>query len=108
MRGGTRVSSRTLVVHGRSIATPRAARCGFVVGRSVGPAVVRNRVVRRLRHLMAARLGELPQGTDIVVRALPPAAHATSAELDRDLASAVRRAMSRLGQGASTVPAVSR
>lgn len=66
------------------------ARAGFVVSRAVGPAVVRNRVRRRLRHLVLARLGELPAGSRLVVRALPPAAHASYAELATALDHALR------------------
>jgi ribonuclease P protein component len=40
---------------------------------------------------MAERLGDLPAGTAVVVRALAPAAAATSAELGRDLDAALRR-----------------
>jgi ribonuclease P protein component len=67
---------------------------GFVVSRTVGPAVVRNRVLRRLRHLMAARLDRLPVGSRVVVRAFAPAAGATSgaiaSALDRALDQALR------------------
>ena len=54
------------------------ARAGFVVSKAVGNAVVRNRVRRRLRHLCAERLGSLPPGSILVVRALPSAAEAGS------------------------------
>ena len=57
--------------------------------------MVRSTVKRRLRHLLRARLGELPPGSAIVVRALPAAATATSAQLDRDLAGALCRVRSR-------------
>lgn len=63
--------------------TPPTA--GFVVSKAVGGAVVRNRVKRRLRHLVAARLVRLPGGARLVVRALPPAAEASYAGLGRDL-----------------------
>jgi len=53
-------------------------RAGFVVSKAVGPAVVRNRVKRRLRHLVAARLADLPAGSLVVVRALPPRGQRTS------------------------------
>ncbi|WP_092627946.1 ribonuclease P protein component [Actinopolyspora mzabensis] len=66
-------------------------RVGFVVSKAVGNAVVRHRVSRQLRHLMRDRLPALPSGTMVVVRALPPAAAATSAELGRDLDKAARR-----------------
>jgi len=61
------------------------ARVGFVVGRPLGGSVVRHRTVRRLRHLVRDRLGLLPAGALLVVRALPPAAMADSARLGRDL-----------------------
>jgi ribonuclease P protein component len=64
-------------------------RAGLVVSRAVGDAVVRNTVKRRLRHLLAARLGSLPAGSRVVVRALPPAAKATSAELGAALDDAL-------------------
>ena len=61
------------------------ARAGFVVGRAVGGSVVRHRIARRLRHLVRDRLPLLPAGSLLVVRALPPAAGADSAQLGRDL-----------------------
>jgi ribonuclease P protein component len=61
------------------------ARVGFVVGRRVGGAVVRNRVRRRLRHLMADRLKLLPAGSRAVVRALPGAAGFGYEQLAREL-----------------------
>jgi ribonuclease P protein component len=66
-----------------SAATP--TRAGFVVGRTVGNSVLRHRVQRRLRHLCRERLAELPPGSELVVRALAPAAAATYAELGEDL-----------------------
>src|SRR5207342_760090 len=68
------------------------SRVGFVVPRTVGPAVTRNRVRRRLRHLLRDRLDRLPAGTRLVIRVLPPAASATSATLGR----AVDRALDRV------------
>ncbi len=65
---------------------------GFVVSRAVGGSVVRHRVQRRLRHLVAARLGDLPAGTRLVVRANPGAASATSLELAADLDRGLRTA----------------
>lgn len=67
-------------------------KVGFVVAKSVGPAVTRNRVKRRLRHLMRERISTLPGGSMLVVRALPDSARADSsglgAELDRCLGRA--------------------
>jgi len=97
---GTRVSG-LLVVH---VALPDppatdqpAAQVGFVVSRAVGPAVARNLVRRRLRHLVAHRLDRLPAGSRVVVRALPDSADASWSSLDmaldRALGTAVRRAV---------------
>jgi ribonuclease P protein component len=69
-------------------------RVGFVVPRAVGPAVARNRVRRRLRHLLRDRLDRLPAGSRLVVRVLPPAASASSAQLARALDRALSRAVS--------------
>lgn len=71
--------------------TAERSRVGFVVSKAVGTAVVRHRVTRRLRHLMADRLARLPAGTLVVVRALPPAATAPSSELGTDLDAAFRK-----------------
>ncbi|KJS54170.1 ribonuclease P protein component [Streptomyces rubellomurinus] len=68
-----------------------SARAGFVVSKAVGPAVVRNLVKRRLRHLIRDRLSRLPAGSLIVVRALPPAASASYQDLERDLDAALKR-----------------
>lgn len=64
---------------------------GFVVSKAVGNSVVRHRVTRQLRHLVADRLGTLPPGCTLVIRALPPAAGSASTELAADLDSALRR-----------------
>ena len=114
MRGSARAGSATLVVHlgrlpehpGQDAQAP--ARAGFVVGRSVGGAVARNRVRRRLRHDIAPLLDQVPAGWGVVVRALPGAAGATGPVLRADLAAALRRCVTRVGHGPETEPVVSR
>jgi ribonuclease P protein component len=94
IRGGRRVGRGTVVVHLllEEPAQAPAARAGFVVSKSVGNAVVRNKVRRRLRHLVRPLLGELPSGASVVVRALPAAAEASYATLDADLGAALAAA----------------
>jgi ribonuclease P protein component len=58
---------------------------GFIVSRSVGGAVVRNRVRRRLRHLARGYLDSLPGGSLLVLRAHPRAATASQADLAAEL-----------------------
>ena len=101
LRRGRRAGRRRLVVH--ALTAPSAstastastaehpARAGLVVGRGVGPSVTRHRVSRRLRHLLRPRLESLPPGTDLVIRAQPAAADATSSELGDDLDAALAR-----------------
>jgi ribonuclease P protein component len=102
IRGGRRAGRATLVAHLWSAdrgavessvdeARTGPARAGFVVSKAVGTAVTRNRVKRRLRHLVADRLDLLPDGAVLVVRALPAAAAARPGELARDLDSALGR-----------------
>lgn len=79
-----------MVVHLARTDDERPVRAGFVVNKAVGGAVVRNRVKRRLRHLVAPRLSSLPDGALVVVRALPAAATASFAELDQDLDRCLR------------------
>ena len=100
-RRGRRSGSSTLVVHllpgdqdqGEVAATPGATRVGFVVSRAVGNSVLRHRVQRRLRHLCRERLDGLPPGSELVVRALAPAAAATYQELGTDLDRCLERAL---------------
>lgn len=93
-RAGAKAGSRQLVVHClRTSDDTHAPRVGFVVSKAVGNAVVRNRVVRRLRELMRPRLHCLENGTLLVVRALPSAAEADFAALER----ALSKTMGRLG-----------
>jgi len=85
-----------LVVHLDIAPADGTPRAGFVVSKAVGGSVVRHRVVRQLRHLVRARLDGLPPGARLVVRALPPAAHASSADLGNDLDAGLRSARRKL------------
>jgi len=75
-------SSTSPTLHG---AGPSGPRVGFVVSKAVGPAVTRNLVKRRLRHLCRDRVPVLPAGSMLVVRALPAAASASYEALAREL-----------------------
>jgi ribonuclease P protein component len=90
VRRGRRAGRGCLVLH---LHTDEAhnphRRVGFVVARTVGPAVVRNQVPRRLRQLKRERLDAMPAGSLLVVRAVPAAATAGSAGLAADLDSAL-------------------
>jgi ribonuclease P protein component len=72
-------------------ATTPGARAGFVVGKAVGNSVVRHRVTRRLRAVVAGELHRLPATADLVVRARPESADADSTMLRRDLVAGLDR-----------------
>jgi len=72
-------------------------RIGFIVSRAVGPAVVRNSVRRRLRHLAVGYLQALPRGSLLVLRANPSAATASYADLSAELGTVVRALLRRQG-----------
>lgn len=77
------------------------ALVGFVVPKTVGNAVVRNRVQRRLRHLMRDRIGSLRDGERCVIRVFPPAKGASGEELARDLDRAFTKARAVTEESAS-------
>lgn len=60
------------------------SRVGFVTSRQVGPAVVRNRVRRRLREIVRQRQQELREGFWIVLVARRDAAIASYDELEHE------------------------
>jgi ribonuclease P protein component len=100
VRRGRRAGGPFVVVHlvtenvDKATSRPEGAelvRVGFVVSRAVGNAVTRNRVKRRLRHLMRARVHALPDDTLLVVRALPDAAAASYRDLGEALDRCLRR-----------------
>ena len=100
IRRGVRAGRPTLVVHARllpqSPPAVESTRVGFVVSKAVGNAVTRNRVKRRLRHLMRPRIASFPQDVHIVVRALPAAASEPERLAD-DLDGALQTCLGRLG-----------
>jgi ribonuclease P protein component len=99
IRSGGRAGRGGLVIHVYPARATGGARAGFVVPRAVGPAVTRNKVRRRLRHLLQTRLAALPAGTDVVVRVLPSAADASYQALGSDLDAALAAAQRRHSGG---------
>lgn len=99
VRRGRRQGRRDLVVHARerdqseSVVSYGGPRFGLVVSKAVGPAVIRHRVARRLRHICGSLVDSIPPNTDVVLRALPGAATAGSHELEKQ----VRSGLVRLG-----------
>jgi ribonuclease P protein component len=103
VRQGSRAGTPFLVVHldvdpAAPVGAARPPRVGLVVSRTVGNAVTRNAVKRRLRHLLRERLSSLPASGVLVVRALPPAAGAPAQVLGAELDDALTRAGRKLAR----------
>lgn len=94
-RDGTARSTPLLVL--RWLRTGRAeSRIGLSTPRTVGGAVARNRLRRRLRELLRARLARIGPGWDLLVIARPAAGEVGHAELAAALDALLKR--SEIGQ----------
>ncbi|KAA1431231.1 ribonuclease P protein component [Mycolicibacter arupensis] len=70
--------------------TATAPRVGLIIAKSVGPAVTRHRVARRLRHVARGVLVDLEPCEQLVIRALPGSSTATSEALGGQLRAGLR------------------
>jgi ribonuclease P protein component len=95
MKQGRKVGSDHLVIYLKRDEAAPHARFGFVVAKSVGGAVKRNLVKRRLRAISREALLPLEIKADVVVRVLPGAAELDWAKLreefQADFDSAVKK-----------------
>ena len=99
VKHGVRAVQPDLVVHARrQPGDSDGPRIGLVVSKAVGPAVVRHRVARRLRHAVRDQLEELHASDRVVIRALPSSRHAVSARLRQETAAGIRRALQLMGR----------
>ncbi len=98
MRTGRKVPSNHLVTYLKKDPAPGPVRFGFVVAKSVGGAVSRNLVKRRLRAVARELLAEIPstENISIVVRALEGAADATFETLKSEFQSSVQAGVRKL------------
>ena len=71
------------------------SRFGFIVTKAVGGAVTRNLVRRRLRAVSRDILPTVPDGTDIVMRALPGSDQVPWATLHAEIARGLDRSVTR-------------
>lgn len=103
MRGGARAGGSAAVVtvllkDSDSGVSSGRWRCGFIVSKAVGNAVVRHRTQRRLRHItwdLMREPGFLPEGAevDVVIRALKETPATTHEELVAEVRSGIRHSL---------------
>ena len=96
IRSGVRAGGPLLVIHLARDATGGPPQVGLVIPRTVGTAVARNRLARRVRHLARPLLANTPDGTRVVLRLLPAAADhpdLLAGELERQWQRALTRVM---------------
>jgi ribonuclease P protein component len=72
-------------------------RVGLIIAKSVGSAVDRHRVARRLRHVARTMLGDLHNSDQVVIRALPSSRHVSSARLEQQLRRGLQGAFESAG-----------
>jgi ribonuclease P protein component len=89
-----------VIVHVRRGMQPQdgdGPRVGLIIAKRVGSAVERHRVARRLRHVARPLLTGLHPLDQVVIRALPSSRHVSSAWLEQQLRSGLRRAFEVAG-----------
>ena len=91
VRRGHKVGAAHLVGYFLERGDEGPARVGFIVAKTVGNAVIRNRVRRRLKAASYGLLDRIPLGADFVIRALPDSAGASWATLQGELSRVVDR-----------------
>jgi ribonuclease P protein component len=91
VRRGRRVVTPHTIVYVLRANKPGPVRFGFIVPKTVGIAVSRNLVRRRLKSLSHAALSSLKPGTEIVIRALPGAAQADWATLRTEISDVLTK-----------------
>lgn len=98
VRYGRRAAQPDIVIHSRRVPASRdpgeataGPKIGLIVGKSVGSAVRRHRVARRLRHVARGVIDQLDPTEQMVIRALPGSGTATSARLAEQLRAGLHR-----------------
>ena len=81
-----------LIVQSRPEAPIQPARVGVAAGKRLGPAVLRNRLKRKIRAALQQVYVNIADNTDVIVIARAPIADATVAEVAKALTEQLQRA----------------
>ena len=98
MRTGRKIASNHLVTYLKKDLSQGTVRFGFVVAKSVGGAVSRNLVKRRLRAVARELMAQInpSENISIVVRALEGAADASFETLKAEFSTSVQAGVRKL------------
>jgi ribonuclease P protein component len=92
VRQGTRAVQPDLVIYAqRAGDNAGPPKIGLIVARSVGSAVQRHQLARRLRHIMRDLVHGLEHEEHVVIRALPSSRGSASVRLAQQLRAGLRR-----------------
>jgi ribonuclease P protein component len=93
VKHGTRAVQPDLVIYARrgSENGAEAPKVGLIISRSVGSAVRRHQLARRLRHVARRLVDGLEHSEHVVIRALPSSRDVGSARLEEELRAGLRR-----------------
>jgi ribonuclease P protein component len=90
LANGRKTPAGVVVIH--SLVKPEApSEFAFVVSKKVGNSVVRHRVTRVLRHIVADQLESFSPAQQVVVRALSKAATTPTETIKKDFVSAIAK-----------------
>ena len=68
------------------------AQAGLIISKNVGGSVVRHKVARQIRHSLRDFMETLPEGAQVVVRALPGSA---GRDLNKELNSLIPKVLEK-------------
>ncbi len=95
VRGGVRVGTPNALLYVASRSESQPTRVGLIVSKTVGNAVTRNLVARRLRSIGHEFVVRRPRGADLVIRALPGSAGVSWATLQSEILNGLERSAGR-------------
>lgn len=95
VRRGRRTSTPSTLIYRVERDSTDPARFGFIVAKTVGNAVERNLVRRRMRAVCRSIVDAGGRGSDVVVRALPGSAQRDWASLSAEMHEILDPALTR-------------
>lgn len=93
MKLGKKLNGSATVLYLKRDESLAHARFGFIVSKTVGGAVTRNLIKRRLRAISKEILTGHPAGFELVIRALPQAASLEWNRLQKEVSDLANRGL---------------